>query len=296
MEQIGALLIFRTGVPPPPSPQHSMSKASRNGPQRLTDSLKQVRPFAPKSEPGIIRIGKRLWRLGWLFQRVLHAPCNGSMYTRYHPKASGDHPQAFGNTRQSGSRRASSPGNISRNVRKVPHRARTVRQHPLKSAICRPVDRTNNSGDRGWGGGCCAPNVGWIESRRPLLFGTGVQDRLRRGQSDCGRVPVRLLPPSGVEVLRGAGWQSLGFVRQDADTAMPSSAPAAETAQVRACVLLRNFPQFPAISRTFCAKYHRWIGRSVTAMPRAPIRHAPLLTERRPGTHRSVVCEAAPLR
>ena len=60
----------------------------------------------------------------------MRAPCNGSMYTRDHPKASGDHPQAFGDTRQSGLRRASSPGNISRNIKKVPHRAR-ARQHPL---------------------------------------------------------------------------------------------------------------------------------------------------------------------
>ena len=47
-----------------------------------------------------------------------------------HPKASGDHPQAFGNTRQSGLWWASSMRKISRNIRKVPHRARTVRQHP----------------------------------------------------------------------------------------------------------------------------------------------------------------------
>ena len=38
----------------------------------------------------------------------------------YHPKASGDHPQAFGKTRQSGLRWASSPGKISRNINKVP--------------------------------------------------------------------------------------------------------------------------------------------------------------------------------
>ena len=54
------------------------------------------------------------------------------MYTRYHPKASGDHPQAFGNTRQSGLWWASSPGKVSRNITKVPHRAHTVRQHPLE--------------------------------------------------------------------------------------------------------------------------------------------------------------------
>ena len=49
------------------------------------------------------------------------------MYTRYHPKASGNHPQVFGNTRQSGLPWASSPGKISKNIRKVPHRARTMR-------------------------------------------------------------------------------------------------------------------------------------------------------------------------
>ena len=63
--------------------------------------------------------------------RTACAPCRVLIYTRYHPKASGDHPQAFGITGQSGSRCASSFGKISRNLKKVPHRARTVQQHPL---------------------------------------------------------------------------------------------------------------------------------------------------------------------
>ena len=75
-------------------------------------------------------------------QRVLHAPCahrgKGSIDTRYHPKASGDHPQAFGNTRQSGLQCASSLRKISRNIRNVPHRARTVQQHPLSTALYAP--------------------------------------------------------------------------------------------------------------------------------------------------------------
>ena len=44
--------------------------------------------------------------------------------------SSRDHPQAFGNTRQTGLQWASSSGKISRNIRKVPHCARTMRQHP----------------------------------------------------------------------------------------------------------------------------------------------------------------------
>ena len=37
-------------------------------------------------------------------ERVLRALCRLPICTRYHPKASGNHPQAFGNTRQSGLR------------------------------------------------------------------------------------------------------------------------------------------------------------------------------------------------
>ena len=61
--------------------------------------------------------------------RTVRALCKVS-YTRYHPNASGNHPQAFGNTRQSGLRWASSLGKISTNIKKVPHYARTVQQHP----------------------------------------------------------------------------------------------------------------------------------------------------------------------
>ena len=58
-------------------------------------------------------------------RRVLRAPCKALIYTRYHPNASSDHPQPFGNTRQSGLQSACSLGKISRNIRKVPHRATT---------------------------------------------------------------------------------------------------------------------------------------------------------------------------
>ena len=60
---------------------------------------------------------------------MVRVPCKVLIYTRYHPKASGDHPQAFGNTPQNDLRWASSLGKISRN-RKVPHRARTVKNTP----------------------------------------------------------------------------------------------------------------------------------------------------------------------
>ena len=57
---------------------------------------------------------------------VWHAPRAEVRYTRgIIQKASGDHPQAFGNPRQSGLLWASSPGNIPRNIRKVRHRATT---------------------------------------------------------------------------------------------------------------------------------------------------------------------------
>ena len=52
--------------------------------------------------------------------RNVRAPCKVSIYTRYHPKASGFHPQVFGNTHQSGLRWAFALGKISRNIRKVP--------------------------------------------------------------------------------------------------------------------------------------------------------------------------------
>ena len=55
--------------------------------------------------------------------------CKAERNTRYHPKASGDHPQAFGNTRHSGLQWASSPGKNSRNSRKVPHRVTTPAMH-----------------------------------------------------------------------------------------------------------------------------------------------------------------------
>ena len=44
--------------------------------------------------------------------RTVCAPYKVSIYPRYHPKASSDHPQAFGITGQSGLRWASSPGTI----------------------------------------------------------------------------------------------------------------------------------------------------------------------------------------
>ena len=53
------------------------------------------------------------------------SPCKAERNTRYHPKASGNHLQAFGNTRHCGLQWASSPGKISINIRKVPHRATT---------------------------------------------------------------------------------------------------------------------------------------------------------------------------
>ena len=72
--------------------------------------------------------------------RTVREPCKVSISTRHHPKASGDHPQAFGNTRQSGLRWASSSGKICRNTRKVPHRARTVRapcnNTPFEAHVC----------------------------------------------------------------------------------------------------------------------------------------------------------------
>ena len=67
--------------------------------------------------------------------QVKNPPCKAETNTRYHPKASGDHPQAFGNTRQSGLRWASSSGKISRNIRKVPHRATT----PSKSIVLNTI-------------------------------------------------------------------------------------------------------------------------------------------------------------
>ena len=63
------------------------------------------------------------------------SPCKAERNTRHPPEASGNHPQAFGNTRQTGLQWASSSGKISRNIRKVPHRARTVRQHPLSRLL-----------------------------------------------------------------------------------------------------------------------------------------------------------------
>ena len=72
----------------------------------------------------------------------------------------GSLPQAFGNPRRSGLWWASSPGTISRNIRKVPHRARTVRQHPLDHSPVRlhtpPYRSTDALCDVGSGGDATA--------------------------------------------------------------------------------------------------------------------------------------------
>ena len=66
--------------------------------------------------------------------RVLHAPCKVSIYTRYHPKASGDHPSSgehFGTPAKvvcgGPLHRVKSP--------ETSERCRTVQQHPQKPGV-----------------------------------------------------------------------------------------------------------------------------------------------------------------
>ena len=77
--------------------------------------------------------GAELGTLGCMKTIGQKKPCKAERNTRYHPKAFGDHPQAFGNTRQSGLLWASPLGKIPGKTGKGPHRARTLRQHLLGS-------------------------------------------------------------------------------------------------------------------------------------------------------------------